>query len=130
MSFGQARFGHPRAAATAGRVLRGLGRDESGVFQLDARDRAAGLERHTQAGCAGRHRRVAGFAPGDLEEMRSFDADEVAADQHAVDVDRKDTSVDRFEARDVAHPANEQLGAHEVIEDLLGCGVEVDAHPE
>ena len=52
--------------------------------------------------------------------MRSFDADEVTADQHAVDVDRKDTSVDRFEARDVAHSANEQLGAHEVIEDLLG----------
>ncbi len=117
------------------RVLCGLGRDEPGVFQLDAGDGAARLEGHAQAGCARRHRGVSGFAPGDLDEMWSIDADEMPAYQHAVDVNREDSPVDRFEACDVAHPANEELRAHEVIEDPLRRGLDVDgrskgvAHP-
>jgi hypothetical protein len=51
------------------------------------------------------------------------------ADQHAVDVDREDSSVGRFEACNVAHPPNEQFGPHEVVEDPIGLRLDVDARP-
>ena len=73
---------------------------------------------------------VSRLAPRDFDESRAIDANEVAADQDAVDVDREDSTVFRFEASHVAHPTNEELGPHEVVEDLVGQSLDVDGRPE
>src|SRR5262249_19296159 len=100
-------------------VLRGLARGQAAVLELDERAGAARREADDQARGARRHLLVAGLAPGDLDEARPLDAHEAAADDDAVDVDREQPAVAGLEPRDVAHPAHEQLGPHEVVEDRL-----------
>jgi hypothetical protein len=52
-----------------------------------------GRETHDQARGAGRHRLVACFAPGNLDEVRSIDTDEAAANEDAIDVHREQAPV-------------------------------------
>jgi hypothetical protein len=64
-----------------------FGEDEPGMLELDAGRGAARLEGDTQARGARRHHVVAGLTPCNLDEARSIDANEVPADEHAVDID-------------------------------------------
>src|SRR5262245_29281343 len=54
----------------------------------------------------------------------------MAADEDAVDVHRELPTGDRIEAREVAHPTNQQLGFDEVVEHAIGAGRDVDGRAE
>src|SRR5882672_11853736 len=105
-------------------------RGEPAMLEPDARSLAAGLEGDEELRRSGRHRVVARLAPGDLDEQWTFEAREVPADEDAVDVDGEEAAVHRLEPRDISHPADEELGPHEIIEDALWRRRDVDRGEE
>src|SRR5262249_30031818 len=111
-------------------VLGGLRGNEPRVLQMNVGDRTTRFEGHAQGRRSGRHRFVSSLAPSDLDTARAADTNEVTADENTVDVDGEDAAIGRFETRDIAHPTNEELGPHEMIEDLLGRRFDLDGRAE